>query len=347
MFKLGLVVMSNNSGIGNQTRRLCQMLKPFRILAVDSSGFSRNSAQHWEWYDGFHGYMVHGFPTNNDVKTFLNGLTHVLCVENPFNFALISEARRRGIKSYVQSNYEFCDNLIGPEYPIPDMFLMPSWWKYEEMVKRFGAERVEYLPPPLDPNELKQARDINYVTSAMGKKQLLHIVGTLATHDRNGTLDLLKALKHTKKDFKLVIRSQHELPTEYITYDRRVTYEIADLPDQTLMYSGFDAMILPRRYGGLSLTMNEALMSGLPVIMPDIDPNNKLLPSEWLVPAKKIDEFQARVMIDVYGTDVKKLAKKIDWVLDQNCEKIKVDAFEIAYNTFSPSVLMPRYESIW
>lgn len=37
-------------------------------------------------------------------------------------------------------------------------------------------------------------------------------------------------------------------------------------------------MILPRKYAGLCLPMNEALMSGLPVIMTDIEPNNVILP---------------------------------------------------------------------
>lgn len=127
MIKLGIMVLSNNSGLGNQTRRLCHMLRPYRILAIDSSSFSKNAVQHWHWYDNFTGYIVHGFPSNMEIRKFLDGLTHVLCAENPFNFYLITEARRRGIKTYVQSNYEFCDNLLGPEYPVPDMFLMPSW----------------------------------------------------------------------------------------------------------------------------------------------------------------------------------------------------------------------------
>jgi DNA polymerase I-like protein with 3'-5' exonuclease and polymerase domains len=33
--------------------------------------------------------------------------------------------------------------------------------------------------------------------------------------------------------------------------------------------------------------MNEALLSGLPVIMTDVSPNNTILPPEWLVEATK------------------------------------------------------------
>ena len=59
------------------------------------------------------------------------------------------------------------------------------------------------------------------------------------------------------------------------------------------------------------LPMNEALAAGLPVIMTDIDPNNKILPQYWLVPAEKKTEFMARTMIDVYSADHAALAGRI------------------------------------
>lgn len=339
-----MIVLSNNSGIGNQSRRLCQMLKPYRILAIDSSGFSKNKDQHWDWYDGFNGYKIKGFPTNSEVRTFLDGLTHVLCIENPFNPTLLSEAKKRGIKVYIQSNYEFCDHLNSNMEP-PHKFLMPSWWHLDTMIAKFGTGVVEYLPPPVDPQEFKHTRDVNFIHS--GKRELLHVIGTLATHDRNGTLDILDALKYTTHDFTLTIRSQHDLPPEYKIDDRRVRYQIGDIPEPAKLYEGYDALILPRRYGGLSLTMQEALMSGLPVIMTAISPNIMYLPGEWVVKAHKVNEFMARTMIDVYGCNIQELAAKIDWIADQDCEKIKVQAFDIGHTNYAPSVLKPLYDALW
>ena len=60
------------------------------------------------------------------------------------------------------------------------------------------------------------------------------------------------------------------------------------------MYSGFDAMVLPRRYAGLCLPMNEALMSALPVFMTNISPNNAILPPKWLAESKQIDTFRTK-----------------------------------------------------
>lgn len=343
---LGVIVMGNNSGIGNQSRRYVNMLKPDRILYIDSTSFSKNKEQHMEWYDSFKGYKVDGFPTNREINVFLKGLTHVLVTENPMNFYMLDACKQAGIKLFIASNYEFCDHLNNRNLTLPYKFLMPSYWHLETMIEKFGADRVMYLPPPTDPNEFAQARETNFARRG-DRPKLLHIIGTLAVHDRNGTLDLLEALKYTQSDFELTIRSQHQLPKEYNTNDSRVRFAVEDIKDPQDMYKDFDALILPRRYGGLSLTTNEGLMSGLPIIMPDISPNNKLLPKEWVVQANKKGEFFTRTMIDIYEVKPQDLAQKIDWLLSQDLESIKIQAFDLGHSNFSPAVLRPKYEELF
>lgn len=345
MVRLGIVVFANDSGLGAQTHRLTQMLKPYRILAIDSTSFSKNKRQNWDWYNDFQGYKVDGFPSNKEINTFLNGLTHVLVCENPLNFHLFEEAKRRGIKTFCQTNYEFCDNLNKPHLPIPDLFLMPSYWKVDEMKQRFGANRVLYLPPPINSNQFSEVREVNF--NRHGIPSFVHIVGTLATHDRNGTLDLIASLQYTKANLTLTIKSQHDLPPEYMTNDPRVRYKLGNEPSTADLYRDFDAMILPRRYGGLALTVNEALMSGLPVIMPDISPNNELLPKEWLVNAKRETEFKAREIIDVYSVDHKALGRKIDWLSSLDFGIIKTEAFDLGYTNFSETQLQEKYQNLW
>ena len=339
---VGLLVFSNNSGIGIQSRRLCYALKPNKILAIDSSGFSKNKEQHWDWYSQFTGILTKGFPTNREIDVFLKGLTTVFCIENPLNFHLLNECKRLGIKLYIQSNYEFCDHL-NKDLTLPTKFLMPSYWMLGEMGRRFGTERVMYLPPPINPQEFTKAREINF--RRKGKKYL-HIIGTLATNDRNGTLSIIEALKQSKGDYEIIIRSQHELPAEYMTEDRRVKYEIRNSQEVADMYYDFDAVILPRRYGGLSLVCNEALMSGLPVIMTDISPNNQLLPKKWLISARRSKQLMTRVYIDVYSADPVELGKKLDELSTSDLTEDKIEAFELGYNEFSETSLLPVYSKL-
>lgn len=345
MVKLGIICLANDSGLGVQTRRLTYMLKPERVLVIDSTGFSKNKEQHFDWYESFQGYKTDGFPSNHEIKVFLEGLTHVLVCENPLNFSLMSEAKKRGIKVFIQTNYEFTDHLIHKQLELPHKFLMPSHWHVDTMKQKFGDNKVAYLPPPIDPKEFSVARETNLART--GKRRFLHIIGTLAAHDRNGTLDLLSALANTSSDFELLIRSQQELPPEYLSDDRRVSYAIDNVKETQVMYQDFDALILPRRYGGLSLTTNEALMSALPVIMPAISPNDELLPQEWLVDATRTGQFVARVPIDIYTTNARLLAEKIDWLCNADLEALKTQAFALAYSNFSVSELKPKYQKLW
>lgn len=347
--KLGIMCFANNSGLGNQTRRLTQMLRPYRIMVIDSTPFSPNAEQHFDWYEGFQGYKVMGFPQDFEVRKFLRDITHLVVCENPMNLNLFAIARQMGVKTYCMTNYEFCDNLNKPDFPFPDVFLMPSYWKVAEMEHKFPQTKVVYIPPPIDDNEFKRSRQLNFSRGSTHRK-FLHVVGTLATNDRNGTLDLLAALPYTKTHFTLRITSQHELPPEYMTQDRRVIYAIGQEVDPAYLYEDADVFVLPRRYGGLSLGCNEALMSGLPVIMPDISPNNDLLPKKWLVPAQKKEELKARAIIDVYQSELVALAEMIDRFATMENKELsqeKFDAYALAHETFSPSELRDKYNALW
>jgi len=340
--KLGIIVRSDlGSGLQSQTYNLTRMLKPDRILHINSTPFNGRE-QHTEMYDGFNGFSTLGFPDNRSVRRFLTGLTHVLTAETFYGFEMIRLANQNGIKTFNQYNYEFCDHLRQP-LPMPTMWLAPSHWNTEDMKSRF--ENVEYLPPPIFTNDFKLAREGNF--SKSGTRKFVHIVGKQAENDRNGTEDLLRALEFCQSDFELVIRSQ--LPLPYEINDRRITFDYGNKTDQNELYSGYDAMIMPRRYGGLCLPMNEALCSGLPVIMTDVSPNNRILPEAWLCQAKVKMKFMTRTMIDCHMSDLQDLARRIDEFAIMPIEKLnaaKAQAFEIGYNEFDSDVLKPKYEEL-
>jgi hypothetical protein len=106
-------------------------------------------------------------------------------------------------------------------------------------------------------------------------------------------------------------------------------------------------MVLPRRYAGLCLPMNEALMSALPVFMTDVSPNNAVLPHKWLAESKKIDTFRTKSMVDVYDVKSEKLAKIIDKYIGNNRKyEIKETAVKIGLDNFSVDNLKQKYLNI-
>jgi glycosyltransferase involved in cell wall biosynthesis len=242
----------------------------------------------------------------------------------------------------MQYNYEFLDHLNKPDMPLPTYMISPSYWKVDETIAKFGNDtKVVHIPPPIHLDDFKSVRENNMLRD---HKRLLHIGGKAASQDRNGTQTVIDMLRYSKADYELVIRSQSELNINY--KDSRLTVEIGNIDSRSEMYNGFDAMVMPRRYAGLCLPMNEALVSGLPVFMTDISPNNQILPSDWLVSSSKVSTLMTRVKLDVYEADVKELAKKIDRYINIDKKLQKEKALTIGFENFDPSILKDQYLQI-
>jgi len=340
--KLGIIARSDNTGLGNQTRELVYMLNPDKVMLINSQSFNKNK-QHPEWYDKYNLHPIRGFPRNNDISAFLRGLDVVLTCETFYNNHFIDVARKMKVKTVLQYNYEFLDMVINPRLAIPDVFLGPSTWYLDHMQELFSNRaKVIHLPPPINHENFDEVRKENMSKAHM---RLLHVGGKAASEDRNGTHSVIEMLKYSRTDYELVIKTQ--TPLDIRIKDSRIKIEHSDEPVRENLYKGFDAMVLPRRYAGLCLPMNEALMSGLPVFMTDISPNNYVLPKDWLAKSEKTGQLRTRMMLDVYSADPKHLAKIIDNYMNQRSRyKEKEHAFEIAMNNFSTEKLKDKYLDI-
>jgi glycosyltransferase involved in cell wall biosynthesis len=340
--RLGIIARSDNTGLGNQTRELVNMLKPSKVMLIDSSPFNKNK-QHPEWYKQYNCQYIRGFPRRFEIEQFLKNLDVVLSCETFYNKDFISLARMKNVKTVLQYNYEFLDHLQRPELELPDVLLSPSSWGLEAVIEAFGSKStVLHLPPPTAPETFFKQRSNNL---SKDHNRILHVGGKPAHMDRNGTNSVIEMLAYSKTDYEIVFTSQATIDISLI--DSRISINKKSPENREDLYDGFDAMILPRRYAGLCLPMNEALMSGLPVFMTDISPNNKILPKDWLVKSKKINQFKARTEIDVYAADPESLAKTIDEYIN-NSNKIsqKEKAVDIAMSNFATENLKQKYLDI-
>lgn len=336
--RLGLVARSDNTGLGYQSKALADMLKPDKVLLIDSTPF-KEIAQHPEWYKDYDVITSDGIPGFREYENFLNGVDVMLTAETPYCYEAWNWCKIAGIKSFCQPNWELFDGLVQHNMPHPYQYLIPSYWHLKEFEEQFNGI---YLPPPTITEDFAKAREANLKRT--GKKRFVHIAGNMAIYDRNGWAGLRDALAETNADFELVVYSQTEITG---IVDDRIKYHIYDIENREELYTNFDALILPRRYGGLCLPMNEALTAGLPVIMPDISPNNQVLPQKWLLEAYESASFEGRSHIEVYS--VRGLGQKIEDICNLSDEAMvawKNEAIDIAYNNYSPEVLRSRYETI-
>lgn len=341
--RLGIIARCDNTGLGNQTRELVKMLNPDKILLIDSSFFNNNK-QHPEWYKDYNVIKtLRGMPRTKEIMSFLENIDVVISCETFYYVDLIKIAKQKNIKTILQYNYELFGNMIYPEWELPDILLSPSIWNMDIVNERFGSKtKLIHLPPPTDTSLFDNTRQNNLSKT---HKRILHVGGKKAAKDRNGTDTVVEMLKYSKADYELVITTQ--TPLEFNTKDSRLNLNKTNVENREDLYNNFDAMILPRRYAGLCLPMNEALISGLPVFMTDISPNNQILPREWLVESNKIGDFRTKSMVNIYEANAEKLANLVDdYVENKNIYESKQRAIDIGFNNFSVEILKDKWLNV-
>jgi len=341
--RLGIIARSDNTGLGNQTRELVNMLNPDKILLINSAPFNNNK-QNPDWYKDYNVYSTkNGMPTTKEIVWFLKDVDVVISCETFYHLDLVDLARQQGTKTILQYNYELFGNLTNPNWSLPDVLLSPSLWNIEIVKEKFGSVcDVIHLPPPTNESLFNKAKDNNL---SKDHNRILHIAGKKAAKDRNGTESIFEMIKHSKEDYELVIKSQ--TPLNPNCKDSRVKIEIGNPASREDMYDGFDAMILPRRYAGLCLPMNEALMSALPVFMTNVSPNNTILPEDWLVESTKIGSFRTKSMVNIYNIVPDKFANIVDrYIKNNNKKEFKEKALSIGLENFSIDKLKQKYLEI-
>lgn len=342
MTRVGIIARADATGLGVQSRNWVRLLNPDKVIVINSRSFNGND-QHMEWYVGRrNAFRIDGFIKQNEINPILDNIDVLLTFEIPYNYQLITAARMRGVKTIIQNNWEFTDYLRQPELPLPDLLVNHSYWHLSDQ-ERLWPDITEYCATPVFLEDYDTIREQN--RSKFGKPRFLHIAGRKTYEDRNGTQDLINAVKLIPKeiDFELVIKTQ---TVDVYSDDPRIRVDREAPEDERELYRWFDAMILPRRYGGACLPMNEALAAGLPVIMTDIDPNNKILPSHWLVPAEKKTQFMARTTINVYSADPVALAGRIAQfavLSDELRIGYKDEARKIAEKEYSSEVIKHKW----
>jgi len=229
--------------------------------------------------------------SRDNVDWLLKGLDTMLYFEEAFDWKLIPMARNRGIKNVFMPMYECTRKPLPYE---PDLFLCPS------------ELDLEYYK---DKNSILVTVPVNVKWRQRTKaKNFVHNAGNGGLGGRNGTKELLEAMKYVKSPIQLTVRTQ-ELGLN--SFDKRVKIENGTIPYENLFKYG-DVFIFPEKFNGLSLPLQEAYASGMLVMCADRFPMNKWLPNEPLIPVKSYRKEKIAVEFDYAEIDPQDIAKTID-----------------------------------
>lgn len=343
----------DNSGLGQQTLEFYLAMKPAKTVVFDISVLERKPERVMKQYperytDSPVGdvFIIQGLPNEYDIRRFLTGLDVVFIAESAYNMEFYRIAREMGVKTAVQYNYEFFDWHNGSIWAnnMPDMFISPSTWHYDDVdavCKQKGVHHV-YLHCPVNRDKITR-RNIDTAV------KFVHIAGRPADHDRNGTNTFLEAIKMSNGDLKGIVYTQDRELTDRIKREHPDVEVKINVKDYTEIYKKGSVLVLPRRYGGNCLPMNEALAAGMPVIMSKLSPQIDLLPDRWLLSAKKTDiDFAPRFKVDVYECEPVDCLFRMRWFKSLSNADMKEQsdiAHEIA-QSISWAEMKPKYEAV-
>jgi len=279
---VGSVVLATEQGLG-------YLAKDFfdnGIIDVVHVKHHSSRTNHYEWY-----------PDRVSEEELLKCDT-LLFFETPFNWKLIPKARELGIKTVLMPMYE-CTNYPLPY--VPDLILSPS--KLDQI---YYPDSTLVTVPVTAKWKLRERA-----------KVFVHNAGNGGLGGRNGTRELIEAMKHVKSDAKLIIRSQVPITSTMSTIDIKVgTFDD--------IWSEGDVFIFPEKFNGLSLPIQEAFASGMPVMCGDRFPMNDWLPKDTLIPIEKYKKERLAVEFCSAVFNPLDIAKTIDRWYNQDITNLSL-----------------------
>jgi len=338
----------DNSGLGMQTWEFYNHMKPAKTMVVDISMMEKTPERRLKQYPERYpdnATIIYGMPNEQDIRQFLTDLDVVFIAESAYNMSFYQIARQMGVKTAVQYNYEFFDWFGQSIWEVPDLFIAPSTWHYKEVQSLCDQKNIKhvYLHCPVAREKITR----RYVDSGL---TFVHIAGRPAAHDRNGTYTFLNAIQLSEGDLRGRVYTQdkdlaNEIKAEFPSVDVKVnTTDYADI------YKKGSVLVLPRKYGGNCLPMNEALAAGMPVIMSKLSPQTDFLPMSWLVDARLTDtDFAPRFKLEVYECDVAALMLKMLWFKSLGHDDMLAQsnlANDLA-DSISWETMKPKYEEVF
>lgn len=310
----------------------------------------QGGAWHSEWYGENNRQAPENGMTHELATWLCEGADVLLSFECWYGEFVPAIAKRLGVKTVLMPMYECCPTKEGGlEYT--DLAICTSMLDLEEMTNRTpGLARAvkTFLPVPFDTQRIPFRRRERALT-------FVHNAGHGGIGGRNSTVEVLEAWQYVQSPAKLLVRLQPGMVLESpvgIPNDPRITAVESNPENYWDLWGEGDVLLHPHKWDGLSLPIQEATASGMPVMTtrywPFCDQEDK---QGWL--PKSIQDIAIepckvgrRIIcreIDVFYPHAKDIAAAVDRLWGENIEAMSDDARAQA-ERWSWSSLLPLYQ---
>ncbi|MCD6056563.1 MAG: glycosyltransferase protein [Thermomicrobiales bacterium] len=303
--RAGIIIRSTARGLATQTQEAWRGF-PFEAALHIVDGDPVWPEDLWEPHrpdDIYRAHLKDGELLRYEYEEFLSRIDVLFSVETLYSWHFARAVENANVRAVVQGNCE----LWGPFQPALPMtqWVWPTPWRLD------GVPEGPTIPVPVADACRAKAADID------APLVIVHPAGHAAIGDRNGTELLLRAASILKTEVTLRIIGQDGRGSINKGFHLRVPPNVkvevieTGVKDRWSLYDGAHAVILPRRYGGLSLPAQEALQAGVIPIMTDCEPNRfwPIIP----IPAAKGRGQRVRYgHIETWVADPRMIARRID-----------------------------------
>lgn len=289
---LAMIVRADQSGVGTQTLAIYEHVRPDKALILTLVDQPRGAPRlhRYSHPDCEHMISPHTPIATETWDWLLEGTDTLFTVEGPYDNRLPQMCARRGVRLVYHANPELWDERY--RGTSTEVWLPTSW-------ERDRVANSKVVPMPVDRERCAYRERTRALT-------FLFPWGP-AFHDRNGRDLFMEAAPLVKSDVRLVVGGLHPIETH-----PRVEHS-GEVEDYWQLYDQADVLVLPRRYGGLSLCIQEAASCGLPIITLDLPPYNSRVHEAGLVPVTGSFPVKMRGgRFPVHQADPQELAAVID-----------------------------------
>lgn len=268
--RVGLVARGEQRGLGLLCAAFYRHMQPDRTLVVNMGKLSGGFAPDFDQYPD--GLVVdfdgHELP-EHIVRKWLKGLDVLYSAETFYDWRMVTWAHEAGIATVCHAMPEFVRHRSDPSLPAPTAFWNPTTWRMDLL-----PEGSPVVPVPVE-NDVWPL-----IPAGTGDRlQVVHVAGHRAAGDRNGTLQVLGAVRRMRGPIDLTIHCQDERLPVVRPPSNDVTLRLVPggQKNRADLYAGAHLLLMPRRYGGLCMPAQEALGAGLALAMSQCPPN----PATW------------------------------------------------------------------
>ena len=254
MKRVGLIARCTDSGLGHLSKSFYDNYPVFSTLCVTDA--DQRYKDHIDWFPDAT-FVRMADMRNFPFARFLSNIDVLFGYETFYERQLLEQAHRLQVRTVLMGMPELTrrrgnQGFLGDanQYVWPTRWLKPK----DEPLLPVPVQTVEDISAPLEDGPLR----------------VVHVAGSGAIGDRNGTEIFLRSLKLVKSQVYVRLCVSASFPTPLVSVPDNVTLEVRrDVSDPFYMYADAHVMIMPRRYGGLCLPVHEALGYGLVVYLTD------------------------------------------------------------------------------